>query len=75
MDPERAGGDKRAFDAMRAPVTQDASHRVCRLAVRLVVDRDRVKEGLDSLRRIETRKPGELACPQAQVLAASEASA
>jgi len=56
-------------------VTQHAAHRVRGLAVRFVVDRDRVKKSLNSLWRIQARKPGELACPQGKVLAASEASA
>jgi hypothetical protein len=40
-----------------------------------VVDRDRVKESLDPLRRIKPRKTGEIAYPQAQLLAAGEPSA
>jgi hypothetical protein len=40
-DPQRAGGDERAFDAMRASLPQHFPHRHG-VAVRLMVDRDGV---------------------------------
>jgi hypothetical protein len=75
MDPQRAGGNERTFDAMRAPVTQHTSYRVDRLAVRFVIDRDRVKESLNPFGRSKPRKPREIARPQAKLPLAREPAA
>jgi hypothetical protein len=59
---------------MRAAVAQHAADRVRRFAVEFVVDRNRVQESLNTLRRIQPGKPVELATSQVQVLAAGEPS-
>ena len=69
-DPERARGDERAFDAMRAALPQHLAHRQYRGTVDLVIGRDRVDERLDALRRRQARKPRVLARRQAERCAA-----
>src|SRR6185437_14066498 len=56
VDPQRARGDHRALDAMRAPLPQHLAHREHGLAADLVVDGDRVEEGLDLVRRVQARE-------------------
>src|SRR4030095_16626373 len=60
-----------AFDAMRATLPQHLAHRKHRVAVRLVVGRDGVDEGLDTLWRGKPRKARELARRQSEGFAAS----
>src|SRR3954467_13599582 len=60
---------------MRALLAQHLAHRQHRFAPDLVVDRDRVEEGLDLLRRGEALERGELGPREAELLAARETPA
>ncbi len=72
VNPERARGDQRGFDAMRASLPQDFAHRQHRVAVGLEVRRDRVEERLDFLRCVQPLKGAELAAREPEVGAACE---
>ncbi|TMG84951.1 MAG: hypothetical protein E6H76_13580 [Betaproteobacteria bacterium] len=75
VDPQRAGGDERALDAVRAALPQDLPHRQYRLAADLVISRDRVDEQLDLLRRVEPPQDRKFGAREPQVLAAGALSA
>ena len=70
VDPQRAGGEERALDAVRDAVAEHVAHRVDGLAVRLVIGRERAHELLDAQRGVQARELRELARGQSEIVAA-----
>src|SRR5215470_3765737 len=70
VNPECAGGDKGALDAVCAPLTQHLAHGEHRLPADLVIDRDCVEKRLDLLWRVESPQDSELAPGKTQIFAA-----
>src|ERR1700686_4508703 len=68
VNPKRAGGDQSAFDAMCAVLSQYLTHRQHRLATVLVIDRHRIEERLDFLRRGQPTQRGELVFGKAEII-------
>jgi hypothetical protein len=73
VHPQRRGRDEGALDAVRAALAQHLAHREHRLAADLVVDRDRIEEGLDPRRRVEALEDGVFGAREAEVRGAREA--
>jgi hypothetical protein len=70
VHPERAGGEHRTLDAVRAALADHLARRQHRLAAHLVVDRRGVQPCLDLLGRGEAAQHRELTGRESQVRAA-----
>ncbi len=65
IDPQCAGGDERAFDAMCSALAEHFAHGQYSLAVGFVIRRNRVDESLDPFRRGESFQDRTFACGKA----------
>src|SRR5713226_5909396 len=72
VDPQRAGGQHRALDAVRAAPPQHLAHRKTGLAADFEIGRQRMEKILDFLRAGKTLEHGELGPGKAQVFTAGK---
>ncbi len=70
VHPERASGEKGAFDAMRAALPEHFAHRQDRLSADFVIDRNRVQVILDFPGRGQAHQDRELARAEPKIAAA-----
>ena len=75
VNPQRAGGNERALDAMRPPPTQHLADGEDRFASDLVVDRDGIEECLRPLRRGHPLEDRELTARKAEIVTTGESDA
>ncbi len=68
LDPQRAGGEHGALDAVRAALAQHPAHGIAGFALLLEILLEPVQEGLDLFRRAQAAQHGKFTAAEAERL-------